>query len=471
MEAAIERPTDGGRVVKTRSLITHDRLASARVDDFPVSGPLVKDLSDAYHKVRSMALTDGEIAIYSNGAYVFVNSVGYWVYMRSSVALRHIADKLGLEKVTVNFAVATMPYVVYAESVAKSCAQIPPSVCYSTWRLRVSMRGSTMIFEPISSLVQYARGFPASLRITGLCVCPIQIRTIPTRLDRYEISRAEQVLGNVLTPPQLRVLMWVIGNGLVDPVDRPRVVYLYGGGGDGKSVTINTLIANLRGCISPLSKDYAGREIPMSEDDLDRALSSRFVTYGDVSLKDNKINSAFWKLITGGDTIQTSTGQGRILCTAIMASNNIWYPGSAMLRTWFTRRTVALVMNSPPLGCAPPPVDYNDEDVYWFTINCIRERLRSDTMPVTLEMAFITIFGRKVAVATRSIIITQSTSPFGCMAGTHAVSLASGIPYERLVSLFESMSTSLITEYSGIKAIAGITCYVPGQDRTSPIID
>ena len=151
-------------------------------------------------------------------------------------------------------------------------------------------------------------------RSTGLCISPIRISTMSLKVSSFKPSRGELSLANVMSPQDLRLIKWVIGNALLDPVDRPRALYLYGAGGEGKSATINTLLAHLPGAVHPLSKDYVRSNHSMSTDDLTAAMSSRFISYGDVVLTKSKINTSFWKTITGGDTIKVVGGQGRVVC-------------------------------------------------------------------------------------------------------------------------------------------------------------
>lgn len=128
------------------------------------------------------------------------------------------------------------------------------------------------------------------------------------------MSTAEISLSNVMSDENLRLLKWIIGNGLIDPVDKPKAVYMFGNGGEGKSCTINTILANLPGAVHPLSKDYVGSPLSISQEDLGHAMSSRFISYGDVVLRNSRINAAFWKMITGGDTVRVC--QGRVDCLA-----------------------------------------------------------------------------------------------------------------------------------------------------------
>jgi hypothetical protein len=435
-------------------------------DDFPLSGPLLEAMGPRYKVIGEMAMKRGEIASFNNGIYMYITPLGYWTHIHSSSARREIADRVDMENVSVNYDIASIPFVTYAERVARIAYDAPKSVCIGTWRCIVKMDSEhNLTFQPLGGLIDYTKDSIISIRVSGICIMPVQISYIPMKYTIPVISPAEVVLANVLDQEQLQVLRWIVGNGLVDPVNHPRILYLYGSGGDGKSATINTLIANLKGCISPLSKDYPAKDIETTPEDMDKLISSRFVTYGDVVLKDNQINSGFWRKMTGGDTTKVSSGQGKILTTGIFASNYIWYPGKTMLKRWFTRRTIALVMRSPPEGCSPPPNNYTDDDIYFFVMNCIKTRLSYHDPPISIKIALVTIFGHKVAVATRGIVFSNLATDMGAIAATYSICCAALIDYDTIVDLVGSMSRSLVRECFGTKAINGIVCHIPGTER------
>jgi hypothetical protein len=320
--------------------------------------------------------------------------------------------------------------------------------------------GSNMIkFNPVTGVAGEYRPRDAffNSRISGMTINPLSLRIIPSMYLLGIESKAEEVLSNVLTDEQLRVLMWIIGNGLLDPVDRPRAVYLYGNGGDGKSVTINTIINNLPGCVYPLSTDYIGSNKQMKDIDLTQCLSARFITHGDVELNNGKINSTFWKSITGGDTVRVAGGQGKIKCTGIFASNQLWFLPYFSRKEWFTRRSVVLVMNKPPKGVQPPPESYSESEIYHFIMNCVATRLKTNHPPITLKMAFITMFGTGVGYATAGIELDESANHMQCMVATWYVALSSSTDKDVLLNCIYTMNPDLLLYEDGEPvAIRGI---------------
>lgn len=168
-------------------------------------------------------------------------------------------------------------------------------------------------------------------RMTQFCVNPLHIRMMRMQHVAGVPSVAERSLAHVMKPDDLKMLMWNIGNGLLDPVDKPRIFYLYGQGGEGTSTTIDTLIKNLPGVVHSLSRDCAGSQKGRIETmDVVGMLTNRFVSYGDVGSTNSVVNAQFWKTMTGSDRITTLTIGGNVSCVGLFAGNGLWCAKSSM---------------------------------------------------------------------------------------------------------------------------------------------
>jgi len=361
---------------------------------------------------------------------------------------------------------ATETYAEYAESIAKGTLVVPRSVCIGSWRCEMVpmrkgdwSRGIRLV--PVYKITGHPSDTMKAKRTTGLCIAPLRVRSIPTQTSDFNPSVAELTLANVLGPISLRVLMWVVGNSLVDPIDKPRAVWLYGSGGEGKSSTVNTILANLPGMVHPLSRDYPGSDHQMGDGEMGRAMSARFISYGDCVLTKSKVNATFWKIITGGDTIRVSSGQGRLNCSAIFASNTLWYPNSGLLKRWFVRRTIVLALESPPEGSTPPPESFTDVEISRFVMNCIMCRLAYDNPPLTIGMVLTTIFGYRAGVATRGVKFGDHSTDVGSLAATESVSLSGQIDRDRLVDLVECTAPHLVGLCHGVRCLIGLEPVIP----------
>ena len=432
------------------------------IDDFPNTGPIVEELAEEFGLIRQLVLEKGRMARYRNGLCMFVPQCGSWVHTRSYEAGRYIANLLDMRNVTVNYMVAVDMYISYADMIALSCNPMPRSVCISTWRSMVSFldpsdHSKGIRLSPVHRVVRFEGQKVPLKRSTGLCISPIRISTMSLKVSSFKPSRGELSLANVMSPQDLRLIKWVIGNALLDPVDRPRALYLYGAGGEGKSATINTLLAHLPGAVHPLSKDYVGSSHSMITEDLTAAMSSRFISYGDVVLTKSKINTSFWKTIPGGDTIKVAGGQGRVVCTAMFASNHLWYPSSSLTR-WFSRRTIVIPLTAPPAESEPPPESFGDPEIHDFVMNCVYERMSTPSIPLPISTVLLTVFGYRVSVATRGITMCEDSTFLGCVAGTWSISLAGQIHYSYLLDLVVAASPELVGTKFGVSYIK---CIMP----------
>ncbi|CAI7815181.1 unnamed protein product [Closterium sp. NIES-54] len=161
---------------------------------------------------------------------------------------------------------------------------------------------------------------PWSLPALGFRPCP----ELVLELNQAHMSKAEVILSKVLTPKRLRLVMWTVGNGLLDPIARPRILYLYGPkGGEGKSTALQVLASQLPGCYRPLSRNYPGTASNLPEDEKAGLMDYRFTSHGDVVLKDGRVNATFWKEVCGGDLVSVSGGVGVLDLTVLLASNDI----------------------------------------------------------------------------------------------------------------------------------------------------
>ena len=432
---------------------------AAFYDDYPMSAVFSDSLDPRTRLIYDMCVIDRTIVRYNSSLYVFVPHSMSWHYARGQVASRYLCDLLGMDGVTVNFAVATSPFLDYADHIATLITHVTSSVCLSSWRMSVRMQASdsSLIFERMTGIVPMPAEAKWSQRESSLCVCPVSTRVLPGVWRRSGQTLVQKVLSNVIRPESMLPLMWVIGNGLLDPVREPRIVYFYGSGGDGKSTTINVLRTVLEGAITSFTKDYVMSDREVSVEDLSRAASSRFVSYGDVNLRYGTPNTKLWKMITGGDAISSPIGEIRLTCTALFASNDLWHDNKRIQEKWFTRRTLVVKMEPLAPDSDPPPDLIPDEDRSRFIADCIHIRASHEFLPVSAQDILITILGRSAERATRAILLEDCNDFHDARAATVAVAMAALMKLDLFLSLVESITRSAIwVGPTGSKAMRGI---------------
>src|SRR5690606_16572776 len=156
------------------------------------------------------------------------------VYIHSEMACREICDKLDFENVSVNYMTAAAPYVQYAEDIVKSSLEIPRSICIGVRRLMLIRDSENEIrLEAVGGIVQHPPGTKEPVATVGVYCDRLSVRLSPESVACVDHQRVSSNLSNVLGPHELRTLKWVVGNGPLDPVEKPGILYLYGRGGNG----------------------------------------------------------------------------------------------------------------------------------------------------------------------------------------------------------------------------------------------
>ncbi|KAJ1027489.1 hypothetical protein NDA18_003495 [Ustilago nuda] len=284
-------------------------------------------------------------------------------------------------------------------------------------------------FTPYGDIAPFAGFMPGAARISLFCVCPVQSTSIPKCASlEPSPSVAERILSNVLAREDLQLLMWVVGNGPIDPVDKPKSVLFYGPG----SV--------------------------VSSEDAVGCMTSRFVCYGNMEFESDSINASFWRMITGGDIITAQGMTSTASCTGIFGSDHLWYPDAQTRMPWFMRRMIVIVMTPPPKGCAPPQTDFSDNEVTDFVCNAVATRMRCGVdPPPTLRHLLVTMFGYRVAEATRGVVLRPDASDAECHSAILSLSIASLIDVDQLIKMAESMAPHMIKDIGYAKVIRGLT--------------
>ncbi|CAI7902015.1 unnamed protein product [Closterium sp. NIES-54] len=319
-----------------------------------------------------------------------------------------------------------------------------------------------LVFRPCPELVP---GLMApSRRLGSLVRRPLSIGLLPLHWNQGHMSKAEVILSKVLTPERLRLVMWTVGNGLLDPIARPRILYLYGPkGGEGKSTALQVLASQLPGCYRPLSKNYPGTASNLPEDEKAGLMDYRFTSHGDVVLKDGRVNATLWKEVCGGDLVSVSGGVGVLDLTVLLASNDIWFPHLSQRQTWMTRRTFVILLDRPALDLPRPEIAFSDRDVFEFTCACLGTRLKWEQHPVTAECVLLTIFGKRAGIVTRAVRLAEPETFDQALVASYSIAMSGHMALTELITLAESMSQSAVVTVRGLKALRGVIVNRPSD--------
>jgi hypothetical protein len=429
-------------------------------DDFPYATKFMSMMPENYRLIRSLCLNKKLIVKYKGTVYMFLETKQCWEAIFSPTCSSLLCEMLGMRNVTVNQAIATKPYSDYAASMCETVSVPPNSFCISTRRLAVSVVGETLRFKQVKNVVPRATVLgETDSRYRGFCFNPLSLRLYPDR--KYKVpqtSMVEKYMLNSLDEDSLESIMWVIGNGLLDPVAEPRIVYLYGVGGEGKSTFVHMVANVLAGSIRPLDGQYLSSNHSISHEDLAKIAQTRFVTCSDTTLNnDGKLNPQFLKIITGGDKVDSAIGEVTSVSTVFVTSNKMWYPYAEILQRWFTRRMlVIMIKKNIDKSGGPPPDDFPEEEKLNFIMRCIHNRLVNQYMPVSAKNAIVTMLGLRSGVSTRAIELGEASNFEESYNATVTLALSAGLEYRDMISLLDAISPNLIISVGLSKAMVAI---------------
>ena len=207
-----------------------------------------------YTMLQDTIVDKGYAASLRGAACVYLNVHRFWMPLicrESSVRLCNLVE---IKNATVNGMSAISGYVSWLSKRCYNNSVLPmqTSVCIGTQRLEVVLVGRDAIELTRSrSLVSISEG--ADQSATGFCILPVDTTIVP----QFWRDPGSASMFNYLRPlfthkEDMQLLMWHVGNCLVDPMRTPRCLLLAGRGGGGKSEVLNTIMIALGLCCSLL---------------------------------------------------------------------------------------------------------------------------------------------------------------------------------------------------------------------------
>lgn len=331
-----------------------------------------------------------------------------------------------------------------------------------------------IMFKPYYNLINLGKHEWSDDTVSTLCIKSLYgSLTFRNRFLNLGFGRVEKFMSASLEICSLRLLMWALGNAISDPVYKPKIIYLYGTGGNGKTVLANLIYSLFRGVIAPLTKDYLGTSgesvKEVAEEDAVNLLEQRMVLNPECRLTKGKLNSYTLRVFTGNDTINAHGVKGKASSTILASSNELWFPSPATLEDSFTRRMLLIEMtklkmqetNDAKLLDMVPPYEQS-----YFIAKCLYIRTIFDHPPITPRLALLTILGKRAGVCTRAIVFRDGETLTHRLAATYSVAAMAEMTPSKLLSLVTAMSPNLVESFGGHRYIRGISlavCY-QGQE-------
>nr|CCA27721.1 AlNc14C654G12337 [Albugo laibachii Nc14] len=414
---------------------------------FPFGSAYRDEMSPGYRLVLERFISGNRAVVYRGSTYIFIGSSGTWVHSHSTEACIEMNLLLDLSNVSVNYYAAALPYLRFLDMHAVQLGNIPNSVCIGIHRVSYQVSENKLKFSTVHNVMPLNVDYCVDEYLrSAFCCNPLRIGHLPCRINVDVTSPAEEVLLATMRRDSLDTLMWCIGNSLRDPVQTPRMLFLFGEGGNGKSVAINTLISNLPCVVATLSRDYIGRTTQqLTETDLERIMTHRFICYGDVVLnRHRQVNEAFLKIVSGNDAVTSSRMSGRLQCGGLFATNALWKAYPSVMMPWFSRRVVCVELNKPQPGTTQPREHFTEQDVLKFVARCLHIRERSKHLLVSTREALLSLFGDDVRIVTRGVVIDENATYMQSLTATYVICTLAGLTMDTLIDIVRALSPPLI---------------------------
>lgn len=342
----------------------------------------------------------GLVATIEGQEIVYLDTGNHWVSLVSSSAALRVAQMVGDDKVSVNYAVSFDPYYPSLSKHANfnSCVVVPRSICVGTKRLTVELVGEHKVLrmrecEPILS--NRVRSVPPY--VYSACYLPANHVEIP---HTYVFPGRVTVI-DFLRPlfPDIRTMltyMWIIGNCIVEPIARPRCLMLCGTGGTGKSTSLRMANAALSGACGLLPDNVLTSNLKTDAEKVaTTVVKSRLATCYELDLVNKRVNMSILKSITGSDFVRVYEYQARAICSLMIATNGI--PNMTLdpefAEDALSRRVVCIYMDVDTSMAPPDPDPAAAEDKSDFLCACVHTRLRFKDLPISPLNFLLTITG------------------------------------------------------------------------------
>lgn len=401
----------------------------------------------------------------NGGEYMFIDTANYWCNLASPELITRVNAVMDITNATVNFEKAIQSYIKYLikRCNAKVGKSIPTSVCIGVERLEVQFDIDTGVIEFLPSRV-LVEGISTDVNavVSTACIMPIDLTYIPVQ---YEFPGEGTVLQYLikLFPSEQDFLMvlWVIGNSILDPVTRPKSMMLLGPGGSGKSTLLKLINAALTGCCKVLPDgSLTTKSNSMSEKVINAVVSARMAICYDVNLEEDSLNMNIFKNISGSDDIRVGDVTCKSSCSLMLATNGridvdkqpLYHEDAIM------RRVVCITMRVAALSIpeqVPPDEQDIKIDLICASLYC---RLRYEYLPVTPISTLVTLCGSKLDQAL--VHLRGTRNHVSSIDGGQVLQMLSKVlklSHDQIVFKAKLISPYAVTTAGGIDILRGVT--------------
>lgn len=235
-------------------------------------------------------------------------------------------------------------------------------------------------------------------RIAEFCCKPAGYRFHLERwLPRWEDSVRCALAPLFGTPIELRFLEYMVGETMIDPSAFSKFVMLYGPGGNGKTMVINTIASVADRCSDMMpTAQFTGESSDIGAYVSGLLVANRIVYNGEVELTKRDLSLSFVKFVTGHDRVSTRFGSYHSSCSVFMGTNSLpRHPRSAWNEPAIMRRVVVLPMLVRAREAPKVALDFDETARLSFLMRCVHTRLTCPFLPVSGRMVLATLLASR----------------------------------------------------------------------------
>lgn len=356
---------------------------------------------------------------------------------------------------------------------------------YKVWLEPHNTPEATLRSKMIAPLVPRSDEIPANQpAFTTFSVCPLASKVHWDLWRPGCFTKAEERLAQYFDSHSLELIRWFVGNGICDPIIRPRVLYIHAEREADKKAVTSVLLAMLKGTVYRGAIDTIGN-------DTHECIKSRFLYLGDVDFDNlDQAGCARVASLTRPTTQIIDHGIGQGSCSAIATGSKMWTKQLHLQQAWFLGRVITVTAKArnggpslslsrtssstdtsstitPARFSAPK---WNQFDISKFANNCLVTRIGHGTEPpLNLEDAMRIVTGSSIDKVSKGRVRRNNrASEVECYEASAVLAEACGMSRSQLIAHLTCISKDkFIGEYLDSKTIRDISLQ-PVSPRSRP---
>lgn len=330
---------------------------------------------------------------------VFIGSENCWFNTASSSTINYINNVLGMGAATMYYSQAFEPYRL---TILRTCSdtivnEVPTRVNIAVRGLCVKIgRLGTIRFELCPPLIEPRDPTSEASRImASVCYQPVLMKEY---LKVFKLSGQERALHYIrplfASMNDMLLIMWLVGNTLIDPRPMSKSCLPLGRDGSGKSTLLRLIQEALAGCSETVPYGLVTQKSAAVRDEVAYIASNcRALFSQDIDFRKGNLNLALFKSLTGDDYVRTRGSNVRINTSFFGASNYVpdLEATPDLLSDAIMRGLVCIPMSESAIDLPQAVPISGPKDKLDFLCSCIMTRVEQDAPMLSPQSLVLTL--------------------------------------------------------------------------------